>query len=84
MTRALLSFSALASVIFFPWPFAALLALIASATEPLVPLAVGICLDTFYYTSSAGTLPFFTLAGATVTVVALFVHSRLRAGIIRR
>ncbi|MHB8660930.1 MAG: hypothetical protein ACYC75_03300 [Minisyncoccota bacterium] len=83
--RAALSFSALASVIFFPWLFTVLLALVASFVEPLVPLAVGICADTFYYyASSAEIFPFFTLGGTIATAIALFVHSRLRTGIISR
>ncbi len=82
MMRGALTFSAIASVIFFPWPLTAILMLIASPVEPLVPLATGIFADTLYYTPRAGTLPVFTFFGALVTVVALLVHSRLRASII--
>lgn len=84
MIRALLAFLSLVSVVFFPWPFTVFLALVSALTEPLVPLAVGIFADAFYYTPSAQIAPFFTLGGAAATVVALFVRSRLRAGIINR
>jgi hypothetical protein len=82
MIRALFAFLPLVSVIFFPWPFTVFLALISALIEPLVPFAVGICADAFYYTPSAHLTPFFTLGGAAATAIALFVHSRLRGGII--
>jgi hypothetical protein len=84
MMRGILTLFTFVSVIFFPWPFTALLALVSSLTEPLVPLAVGMFADTLYYAPSAGALPFFTLAGAVATTIALLVRSRLRAGIIKR
>ncbi len=82
MIRGALTLVALASVIFFPWPLTAVLMLVSSSLEPLVPLAAGIFADTLYYTPKAGVLPFFTLFGALTTVVALLVRSRLRTGII--
>lgn len=83
MTSALLTLSTFISIIFFPWPLAALLALFVSVTEPLVPLAAGLFADTLYYSSSSGTIPLFTLGGASVTVIAFFVRSRLRTGSMR-
>ncbi len=83
MMRGAFTLATLASVIFFPWPLTAVLMLVSSLVEPLVPLAAGIFTDTLYYTPKAGVLPFFTLFGALVTVVALLVRSRLRTGIIR-
>jgi len=83
MMRAALSILAFVSVIFFPWPFAVLLALLSVGVEPLLPLAVGLFADTLYYTPSAGTVPLFTLFGAAATATALFVRSRLRASIMR-
>jgi hypothetical protein len=80
--RGILTLFTFVSVIFFPWPFTALLALVSSLIEPLVPLAVGMFADTLYYTPSVG-LPFFTLAGAVATTIALLVRSRLRASTIR-
>jgi len=68
------------SVIFFPWPLTAVMTLASSFSIPLLPLAVGLFADTLYYTPQAG-LPLFTLYGAIVTGVALFVRSRLVAGI---
>ncbi len=83
MIRALLASLSLVSVIFFPWPFTVLLALISAFTEPLVPLAIGICADAFYYSPSVQIIPFFTLGGAIATAIALLVRSRLRTGIIK-
>lgn len=83
MMRGLLTFACLMSVIFFPWPFAAFLALVASLSEPFVPLAAGLFADTLYYTPSASALPFFTLIGAAVSAVSIFVRSRLRTGSMR-
>ena len=82
MMRGALTLAALASVIFFPWPLTAVLMLVSSPIEPLVPLAAGIFADTLYYTPRSGMLPAFTLFGALVTVAALLVRSRLRTGII--
>ena len=82
--RWILTLFSLVSVVFFPWPFTALLALFASFTEPLVPLAVGLFADTLYYAPSVSTVPFFTLTGAALTIVALLVRSRLRTSIIKR
>lgn len=83
MMRGVLAISTLVSVLFFPWPLTASLALVSSLVEPLVPLAAGLFADTLYYTPHAGTVPLFTLLGAVVTVIALFVRSRLKASIIR-
>lgn len=71
------------SVLFFPWPVAACLALGMSLIEPFVPLVVGLLIDIFYYSSYGGALPFATLSGACVTALALLVRSRLVASIIR-
>ena len=79
MMRGLVTLFAFISAIFFPWPLTALLAIGAAITEPLVPLALGIFVDTLYYVP-ASSLPLPTILGAVVSVVAFFVHSRLRAG----
>ncbi len=70
--------AALLSVLFFPWPLTAALALGMALFEPLVPLAVGLFADTLYYSSRG--LPLFTIWGVFVTVAAFFVRSRLKAG----
>lgn len=82
MIRAFIAFLSLASVIFFPWPFTVFLALASALAEPLIPLAVGLCADVFYYSPAAQSVPLFTLGGAALTSVAFFVRSRLRASII--
>jgi len=77
MMRGPLAIIAFISVIIFPWPFTAVLALASAFVEPLVPLAVGLFADTLYYIPHAG-YPYFTLWGAVVTTIALVVQSRLR------
>lgn len=85
MTRAALTLSTLASVVFLPWPFAALLALSGSALEPLLPLSAGLLADTlYYYAPRFGALPLFTIFGAATTALAFLVRSRLSASSIRR
>ena len=78
--RGMLTLASLISVVLFPWPLSAALALSAATVEPLVPLAAGLLADTLYYAPSASALPFFTLAGGAATALAFFVRSRLRAG----
>lgn len=80
MMRSFTTLLSFISVIFFPWPFTALLALLVSLSEPLVPLAVGIFADTLYYDPSASLFPLFTVCGGVATVGALFIRSRLRRG----
>jgi hypothetical protein len=73
----------LLSVIFFPWPLTACLALGMASFEPLVPFAAGLFADTLYYAPNSG-MPMFTLIGAFVTVFSFFVRSRLKTSIIPR
>lgn len=81
MTRAIAVASALLAALWFPWPFAALLAFGGAFVEPLLPLATGLLIDTLYYLPHSG-LPSATLLGAGVTLAAFLVRSRLKTGII--
>lgn len=81
MLHAIPPFLTLASVVFFPWPLSAALALLSASVEPLVPLAAGLFADVLYYTPQGYGLPLFTLFGALCTSAAFFVRSRMRAGI---
>ena len=83
MIRGTLAVLSFISVVFLPWVVTALLALVASIFDPLVPLAIGLFADTLYYSPQVGMIPLFTLFGALVTVVAFFVRSRLSPGIIK-
>ncbi|MDO8593391.1 MAG: hypothetical protein Q7R59_00635 [bacterium] len=82
MMRGTLTILSFVSAVLFPWPFTALLALAASFTEPLVPLAAGLFADTLYYAPQAHVLPLFTLYGALLTALAFFVRDRLKTSII--
>ena len=68
------------SLLFFPWPFSAFIALVSSFFVPFLPLAAGLFADTLYYTPKTEVIPLLTLYGALVTGIALFVRSRLSAG----
>lgn len=70
------------SAMVFPWPLTAVLACALALSEPLVPLAAGLFTDTLYYSPEGGFLPLFTLFGAGMTVLAFFVRTRLKAGIL--
>ena len=74
--NGILTIATFVSTILFPWPLTALLAVIASFFEPLVPLAAGLFADTLYFVPGTG-WPVYTLWGLALTVVALFVRSRL-------
>jgi cation transporter-like permease len=83
MIRVLLTVFSLATVIFFPWPFAAAIALMASSIEPLIPLAAGIFADTLYLAPHTSVVPYFSVWGALTTVIVLLVRRWLEASIIR-
>jgi len=83
MTRFLITILTFVSLLFFPWPFSAVLALVSSLSMPFLPLAAGIFADTLYCAPSTGMLPFFIFYGAMATCIALFVRSRLSSDIIR-
>lgn len=83
MKNGLLTISTFISVVLFPWPLSVLLALTASLSEPLVPLAAGIFADTLYYAPQAQILPVFTLYGAVASIGAVFVRRWLRASPVR-
>lgn len=80
--NGLLTLSTFVSIILFPWPLSALLAVVTSFFEPLVPIAAGIFADTLYWAPGAGALPTFTLYGLILSVITVLVRSRLSAGII--
>ena len=83
MMQGILTVFTFMSAMLFPWPFTVALAFVSSFTEPLVPLAVGIFADTLYYAPHAYTLPLFTICGAILTSIMLFVRGRLRPSPIR-
>lgn len=82
--NGILTITTFISVMLFPWPLSVLFALVASFFEPLVPLAAGLFADTLYSAPHAGVLPIFTFYGLGLSIIAVFVRSRLSAGIIGR
>ncbi len=81
--NGILTVSTMVSVVLFPWPLSALLALAAAFLEPFVPLAAGLFADTLYYVPGSGTWPLFTLYGLVCSSIAVLVRSQLRTGTIR-
>lgn len=81
--NSILTIATFISAVLFPWPLTALLAVVSSFFEPLVPLAVGLFADTLYAAPSVGALPIFTLYGLAVSIIAVFVRSRMRTSTIR-
>jgi len=84
MIRGALTLGLFIFSVFLPWPLTAVFVLAFSPFEPLLPLAVGLFIDTLYYAPHAGALPLFTLYGAVATAIAFFVRSRLKVGIIKK
>lgn len=82
--RPVLTFFAFVSAILFPWQITAIFVVALSFFVPLLPLAVGIFADTLYYTSRASVLPWFTLLGTALTIITIFVRSRLQASTIQK
>lgn len=81
MRHGVLVLCTLLSVMYFPWPYTAFLALLSAMDDPLVPLAAGLFMDTLYYTPSLHTYPQATIFGALATLIVWFVRTRLRTGI---
>lgn len=82
MKNGILTIASFLSVILFPWPLTAFVAIAASFFEPLVPLAVGLFADTLYWAPDAGALPVYSFYGLAFSIVAIFVRSRLSTSII--
>ena len=80
MTRKIVVILTMLSALFFPWPCTLVLALSDAIFEPLLPLAAGIFLDTLYYAPPG--IPFGTLVGCFLSLLAIFVRSKLKASII--
>lgn len=83
MIRRLGTIGTCISVVLFPWPLTAFLAVGMSPFEPLVPAAAGLLADTLYYAPAGGSWPHYTFFGVLVSVVAFFVRSRLRTRPVR-
>jgi hypothetical protein len=82
--RSVVLIAAFLSPILFPWPLTALLALIAAAVSPLAPLAVGLIIDTLYFSRTASLfVPWATILGAVATLGAFSVHRFLETSIMR-
>lgn len=78
----LVAVSAFASALLLPWPVTALLAVLASVWEPLVPFGVGLVVDALYGTPAEG-LPYFTLLGFACSLGAYLVRRSIQASIMR-
>lgn len=83
LRNGILTVSTFVSAALFPWPATALLALVASVEEPLVPFSVGVFMDVLYFAPGTGVWPTATLYGFVFSIIAVFVRRQLRASIIK-
>lgn len=83
MIRPALWISALASLVLFPWVVTASIACLGIVIEPLLPLVVGLLVDTLYYAPGAHSMPFYTVLGLLVTPIAYLVRNAVKTSIIR-
>ena len=72
---------ALASPLLFPLGITIILAGVGAIVTPLLPLAVGLIFDALYWHGSASWLPWASLVGALLSIVAFFVHRYVRTSI---
>lgn len=74
MIRGVLIFCALIAVVWFPWPYAVVMTLLAAVASPLAPLAVGLFAEGVYFTPHVYAFPIWLMVGALGTSAAFFVH----------
>lgn len=77
-----LSVFALFSPFFFPWLYTAVVAIIASIRYPLVALIVGIEIDTLYYVHGVTSLPYASVWGVLVMILAMLARRFTKAYLI--
>jgi hypothetical protein len=77
--RATLVLIAFLSPFLFPWQLTLLIAAGASVILPPTALVVGVLIDALYW--SYGSIPYATLVGLTITVVAYVVEGFIRTRI---
>ncbi len=77
-----LSIFALFSPFFFPWLYTAVVAIIASARYPLVAFIVGIEIDALYYVHGVTSLPYASVWGIIVMILAILIRRFTRVYLI--
>lgn len=73
---------ALITPFFFPWFYAAGIAIIAAIRYPVVVFVVGIEIDVLYYTHSVTGFPYASAWGFVAMAVALLLHRFTKAYLI--
>ena len=81
MTRSVLAAAAVLSVFLFPYPLTLLLSFLASLYLTPVALVVGILADLVYFAPGAAPVPFMSLLGGGLSVLALLVRRFVKARI---
>lgn len=79
MMRAATVVLGLIGVLAFPWPYALLLAALASLYVPFAGLALGLISDALYYSRAASLIPWGTIAGAAITAAALLARRFMKS-----
>ncbi len=80
--RGLSLAATLLAVFVLPWVIPALASLALALWVPLAPLSTGLLFDALYYAPHAARIPWGTVLGLSVTILAYLVRGRLAAGII--
>ncbi|MDO8624015.1 MAG: hypothetical protein Q7R54_01540 [bacterium] len=83
MIRVVLVGAAFFSPFFFPIGMTALLALVGAVVSPLVPLLVGLLVDTLYYGPGTYAFPLYSLLGGLATLGAFGMHRFVETSIMR-
>ncbi len=73
---------ALITPFFFPWFFAAGIAIVAAIRYPVVVFVVGVEIDTLYYAHSVVSFPYASAWGFVAMAAALFLHRFTKAYLI--
>lgn len=78
MLRVLGSVGVIATLFFLPYALSILVLFVAACFVPLAGLALGIMLDTLYYTPGAAHLPYASLIGLIATLIGIVVQRFIR------
>jgi hypothetical protein len=81
IVKTTLMVAALASPFVFTAGFTILITLMAGMFSPLTPFAVGLLVDSLYWSPSVSTLPWYSVFGALTSLTLLFGYRVLKSEI---
>lgn len=74
MMRTLFLFLPCISLLVFPAPLSIVALVVAAFVSPVAAFAAGVCADLLYFAPHAAVVPFYSLLGAGIAIIALFVR----------